>query len=95
MTTQRQHLKRYPWSAQAHTRKEATTATPVEKLGEELGRFLGLDELGERIISRLDRIERRLDSLNITPAELDMLEKARASLTTSDETIDSIAADGS
>jgi len=65
-----------------------------DHLGEELGRFLGLDELGERIISRLDRIERRLDRLNITPAELDALEKARASLVGTDATLDAIEREG-
>lgn len=63
-------------------------------LGEAIGRFLGLDELGERIISRLDRIERRLDRLNITPAELDALEKARASLGQADTTLDAIEPEG-
>lgn len=65
-----------------------------EDLGEQLGRFIGLDELGERIISRLDRIERRLDRLNITPAELDELEKARASLVKTDITLDAIEPEG-
>jgi hypothetical protein len=63
-------------------------------LGEELGRFIGIDELSERIISRLDRIERRLDRLNITPAELDMLEEARASLKSTDTTLDKIEPEG-
>lgn len=63
-------------------------------LGEQLGRFIGLDELAERIISRLDRIERRLDRLNITPAELDALEKARASLVGTDSTLDAIEPEG-
>lgn len=62
--------------------------------GEELGRFLGLDELAERIISRLDRIERRLDRLNITPAELDTLEEVRASLGRTDQTLDAIEPEG-
>jgi len=61
-----------------------------QELGEQIGRFLGLDELGERIISRLDRIERRLDRLNITPAELDQLEQVRAQLVATDATIDAI-----
>jgi hypothetical protein len=69
-------------------------ATPDELLGEQLGRFIGLDELGERIISRLDRIERRLDRLNITPAELDTLEEVRASLTRTDQVIDAIEPEG-
>ena len=68
-------------------------ATP-DDLGEQLGRFIGLDELGERIISRLDRIERRLDRLNITPAELDALEEVRASLTRTDQVIDAIESEG-
>jgi hypothetical protein len=68
-------------------------ATP-DDLGEQLGRFIGLDELGERIISRLDRIERRLDRLNITPAELDALEEVRASLTRTDQMIDAIEPEG-
>jgi hypothetical protein len=61
-----------------------------KQLGEQIGRFLGLDELAERIISRLDRIERRLDRLNITPAELDQLEQVRAQLVATDATIDAI-----
>jgi hypothetical protein len=61
-----------------------------DELGSQLGRFLGLDELAERLISRLDRIERRLDSLNITPAELDALERVRADLVATDATIDAI-----
>jgi hypothetical protein len=65
-----------------------------DRLGEQIGRFLGLDELGERIISRLDRIERRLDRLNITPAELDTLEEVRASLTRTDQVIDAIEPEG-
>lgn len=64
------------------------------ELGEELGRFLGLDELAERIISRLDRIERRLDRLNVTPAELDALEEVRASLGRTDKTLDAIEPEG-
>jgi hypothetical protein len=64
------------------------------ELGEELARFLGLDELGNRIITRLDRIERRLDRLNITPAELDALEVARASLKATDTTLDAIEPEG-
>ena len=59
-------------------------------LGEQIGDFLGIGELGERIISRLDRIERRLDRLNITPAELDMLERVRAQLVQADATLDAI-----
>jgi hypothetical protein len=61
-----------------------------DHLGEELGRFIGLDDLGERIIERLDRIERRLDRLNITPAELDALEVARATLEGADRRLDAI-----
>lgn len=61
-----------------------------DNLGEELGRFLGLDVFAERIIRRLDRIERRLDQLNITPAELEALEEARASLRATDQTLDAI-----
>lgn len=64
------------------------------ELGEEVGRWLGLDEFAERVISRLDRIERRLDRLNITPAELDALEKARASLGRTDVTLDAIEPEG-
>lgn len=63
-------------------------------LGEQLGRFIGLDELGERILSRLDRIERRLDRLNITPAELDALERARATLAGTDTVLDAIEPEG-
>ena len=62
--------------------------------GEQIGRFIGLDELGDRIISRLDRIERRLDRLNITPAELDALEEVRASLVRTDKTLDAIEPEG-
>lgn len=75
---------------QVHTRAMGTTP----ELGEELARFLGLDELGNRIITRLDRIERRLDRLNITPAELDALEVARASLKATDTTLDAIEPEG-
>lgn len=63
-------------------------------LGEQLGRFIGLDELAERIISRLDRIERRLDRLNITPDELDALEEVRASLGHTDIVLDAIEPEG-
>jgi hypothetical protein len=62
-------------------------------LGEQIGRFLGLDEWGERILSRLDRIERRLDMLNVTPAELEALEEVRASLVATDKTLDAIEPD--
>jgi len=63
-------------------------------LGEDLGRFIGLDDLAERVISRLDRIERRLDRLNITPAELDELEQARAMLVATDPVLDAIEPEG-
>jgi hypothetical protein len=63
-------------------------------LGKRLGRFIGLDELGERITSRLDRIELRLDRLNITPAELDELEQARALLASTDHVLDTIEPEG-
>lgn len=62
-------------------------------LGEEISRFLGLDEWGDRIISRLDRIERRLDMLNVTPSELEALEEVRASLKATDATLDAIEPD--
>lgn len=48
-------------------------------------------DLVEPIIARLDRIERRVERMNITPAELDLLEKTRATLEGADATIDAIA----
>jgi len=65
-----------------------------DDLGEQIGRFLGLDDLAERIISRLDRIERRLDLLNVTPADLDTLEKVRDSLRGTDQVLDAIEPEG-
>ena len=63
-------------------------------LGERIGAFIGLDELGDRIIRRLDRIERLLERMNITPAELDDLEKARAVLEGTNITLDAIEPEG-
>ncbi len=61
-----------------------------DDFGERFGHFIGLDELGSRLFERLDRIERRLDRLNITPADLAVLEEVRASLGTTDQTLDAI-----
>jgi hypothetical protein len=60
------------------------------ELTERLRELLGLNEDREEFVRRLDRLERRLERLNITPKELDMLEEARQRLEGADATIDAI-----